>query len=114
MWFDPGLARLFITSTLLHLGEDINLLVVSATHLTISHQINSSKFCPIKGGICHAFRYLSVQIKIMLLLSFFVFCNVQVLFYVILISYLCFSFHFLYLYNYVLILFIYVSFFHYV
>jgi hypothetical protein len=24
MWFDPGLAGLFITSTLLHLGEDIN------------------------------------------------------------------------------------------
>ena len=23
MWFDPGLAGLFITSTLLHLGEDI-------------------------------------------------------------------------------------------
>jgi hypothetical protein len=30
MWFDPGLARLYITPTLLHLGEDINLLVVSA------------------------------------------------------------------------------------
>jgi len=29
MWFDPGLAGLFITSTLLHLGEDINLFVVS-------------------------------------------------------------------------------------
>jgi hypothetical protein len=29
MWFDPGLAGLFITSTLLHLREDINLLVVS-------------------------------------------------------------------------------------
>ena len=29
MWFDPGLAGLFITSTLLHLGENINLLVVS-------------------------------------------------------------------------------------
>jgi len=29
MWFDPDLAGLFITSTLLHLGEDINLLVVS-------------------------------------------------------------------------------------
>jgi len=27
--FDPGLAGLFITSTLLYLGEDINLLVVS-------------------------------------------------------------------------------------
>ena len=24
MWFDPGLAGLFITSTLLHLEEDIN------------------------------------------------------------------------------------------
>ena len=31
MWFDPGLAGLFITSTLLHLREDINLLVVSST-----------------------------------------------------------------------------------
>jgi hypothetical protein len=29
MWFDPDLAGLFITSTLLHLEEDINLLVVS-------------------------------------------------------------------------------------
>ena len=29
MWFDLGLAGLFITSTLLHLEEDINLLVVS-------------------------------------------------------------------------------------
>jgi len=55
---------------------------------------------------------LVVQIKILLLLSFFVFCNVQVLFYVIfsLISCLCFLFHLLYLYNYVLILFIYVFF----
>jgi len=30
MWFDPGLARLFITLTLLHLEEDINLLVLSS------------------------------------------------------------------------------------
>jgi hypothetical protein len=29
LWFDPSLAELFITSTLLHLGEDINLLVMS-------------------------------------------------------------------------------------
>ena len=29
LWSDPGLVGLFITSTLLHLGEDINLLVVS-------------------------------------------------------------------------------------
>ena len=35
MWFDFGLARLFITSTLLHLGEDINLLVVSVTLLKL-------------------------------------------------------------------------------
>jgi hypothetical protein len=57
---------------------------------------------------------LVVQIKILLLLFSFVFCNVQVLFNVIfsLISYLCFSFPLLYLYNYVLILFIYVSFIH--
>ena len=33
MWFDPGFAGLFITSTLLHLGEDINLLVVSVSSL---------------------------------------------------------------------------------
>jgi len=57
---------------------------------------------------------LIVQIKILLLLSFFVFYNVQVLFHVIfsLISCLCFSFSLLYLYNYVLILFIYVSIIH--
>jgi hypothetical protein len=30
MWFDPSLAGLFITLTLLHLGEDINLLIVSS------------------------------------------------------------------------------------
>jgi len=29
MWFDPGHAGLFITSTLLYLGEDINSLIVS-------------------------------------------------------------------------------------
>jgi hypothetical protein len=29
MWFDIGLVGLFITSTLLHLEEDINLLVMS-------------------------------------------------------------------------------------
>ena len=61
---------------------------------------------------------LVVQIKILLLLSFFIFCNVQVLFYVILISCLRFSFPFLYIVNlyliYVLILFTYVSLFHYV
>jgi hypothetical protein len=47
-------------------------------------------------------------------LSFFIFCNVQVLFHVIfsLISCLYFSFPLLYLYNYVLILFIYVSLIH--
>jgi hypothetical protein len=31
LWFDPGLVGLFITSTLLHLGQDINLLVVSVS-----------------------------------------------------------------------------------
>jgi len=35
MWFDPGLAGLFITSTLLHLGEDIILLVVSVRDIFI-------------------------------------------------------------------------------
>ena len=40
MWFDPGLAGLFITSTLLHLGEDINLLVVST----------ALNMCSIKAG----------------------------------------------------------------
>ena len=69
-----------------------------------------------KGGIYHTFRHLSFQIKILLLLSFFVFCNVQVLFHVIfsLISYLCFSFTLLSLVNLfnicVLMLFIYVPF----
>jgi hypothetical protein len=85
-----------------------------ATHSTISHQINIFKFWHIKGGICHAFRHLGFQIKILLLFSFIIFCNVQVLFYVIfsLISCLCFSFPLLYLYKYVLILFIYVSLIH--
>ena len=32
MWFDLGLAGLFITSTLLHLGGDINILVVSVAY----------------------------------------------------------------------------------
>ena len=73
-----------------------------------SYQINSSEFWPIKGGICHAFRHLGVQNKIMLLLSFFIFlyCSSFILCYFNL-----FSFPF---YNYVLILFIFVSFFHYV
>jgi len=44
-----------------------------ATHSTITHQINSSKFWPIKGGICHAFRHLGFQIKIMLFISLFIF-----------------------------------------
>ena len=44
-----------------------------ATHSTISHQINSSEFWPIKGGICHAFRHLGFQIKIMFLLSLFIY-----------------------------------------
>jgi hypothetical protein len=44
-----------------------------ATHSTISHQINNSEFWPIKGGIYHAFRHLGFQIKIIFLLSFFVF-----------------------------------------
>ena len=44
MWFDPGLAGLFITSTLLHLGEDINLLIVSKT-LSIC-----SSFGQVQGG----------------------------------------------------------------
>jgi len=48
-------------------------------------------------------------------LSFFVFCNVQDLFYVILISCLCFSFPLLYLVNlyhvYVLIFFLFMFFF---
>jgi len=35
MWFDPGLTGFFITSTLLHLGEDINLLVVSLDNAKI-------------------------------------------------------------------------------
>jgi hypothetical protein len=86
-----------------------------ATHPTISHEINSSKFWPIKGGICHTFRYLGFQIKIISLLAFFLYSfNVLVLFHVIvsLISCLCLSFPLLYLYNYVLILFIYVSLIH--
>jgi hypothetical protein len=88
-----------------------------ATHTTISQQINSSEFWPIKGGICHAFRHLGFQIKIISLLAFFL-CsfNVLVLFHVIvsLISFLCLLFPLLYLYNHVLLLFIYVSLLHHV
>jgi hypothetical protein len=40
MWFDPGLAGLFITSTLLHLGEDINSLVVSLTFAIDANNID--------------------------------------------------------------------------
>ena len=40
MWFDPGLAGLFITSTLIHLGEDINLLFVSL-HDQPDHQLGT-------------------------------------------------------------------------
>jgi len=47
MWFDPGLAGLFITSTLLHLGEDINLLVVS-----------------VEEEICVILAYTSTEYKI--------------------------------------------------
>jgi len=36
MWIDPGLAGLFITSTLLHLGEDINSLIVSPEFMFLS------------------------------------------------------------------------------
>jgi len=35
-----------------------------ASHSTISHQINSLKFWPIKESTCHAFRHLGFQIKI--------------------------------------------------
>jgi hypothetical protein len=43
MWFDLGLAGLFITSTLLHLEEDINLLVVSITLVgKLRHEATSS------------------------------------------------------------------------
>jgi len=62
--------------------------------------------------------HLGILVFISRSLSLFVFCNVQVLFYVILISYLCFSFPLLYLVNlchvYVLILFIYVFLLHHV
>jgi len=43
-----------------------------ATHSTISQQINISEFWPIKGDICHVFRHLGFQIKIMLLLSLYI------------------------------------------
>jgi hypothetical protein len=41
MWFDIGLAGLFITSTLLHLGEDINSFgrVIRQTLLSNKRQI---------------------------------------------------------------------------
>jgi len=47
-----------------------------ATHSTISQQINSSEFWPIKGGICHAFRSLGgsdQDLALALSLSLFIF-----------------------------------------
>jgi hypothetical protein len=35
----------------------------AATHSTISHQINSSEFSPIKRGICHVFKHLGFSDK---------------------------------------------------
>ena len=44
LWFDPGLAGLFITSTLLHLEEDINSLVVSIVIMEcLRHQIKTKR-----------------------------------------------------------------------
>ena len=54
MWFDPGLARLFITSTLLHLGEDINLLVVSDNKTWIIAGEDDLK-CHIVNFVVHHF-----------------------------------------------------------
>ena len=47
--------------------------VRSWPHSTIIHQINNSEFWPIKGGICHVFGGLVVQIKLMLFISLFIF-----------------------------------------
>ena len=47
MWFDSGLTKLFITSTLLHLGEDINLLVVSTFYIAKSYSQNSCLYSPL-------------------------------------------------------------------
>ena len=44
LWFDSGLAGLFTTSTLLHLGEDINSLIVSRTQGTLlSNNVTNPK-----------------------------------------------------------------------
>ena len=47
MWFDPSLAELFITSTLLHLRENINLLVVSDTK-KLTRAITSACYTTLK------------------------------------------------------------------
>jgi len=73
-----------------------------ATHSTISQQMNSSEFWPIKGGICHVFRHLGFQIKIMLLLSLYI------------LQCLSFTYINLLLLLFISLGFIYVSLFHYV
>ena len=50
MWFDLGLARLFITSTLMHVEECINILIVSLIRkiLTFRGHASSPKLNLIK------------------------------------------------------------------
>jgi hypothetical protein len=73
LWFNPGLARLFITSTLLHLREDINILVVlinfviilyylfaslyrCRVEVIISYNFGSSRQVPVESS-CKSFKY---------------------------------------------------------
>jgi hypothetical protein len=43
LWFDHGFAGLFITSTLLHLGEDINFLVCHQVFIKVKRLINPNQ-----------------------------------------------------------------------
>jgi len=51
--------------------KKIRIVIKSRCGHPFSQQINSSEFWPIKGGICHVFRHLGVQIMIMLVATQF-------------------------------------------
>ena len=70
-----GEVRIYPAAQTLFSIQPISRLLEVQMNSSIIHEINSSKFWPIKRGIYHVFRYLGVQIKIMLLFPLFIFCN---------------------------------------
>jgi len=63
LWFDPGLARLFITSTLLHLGEDINLLVVSSAARVLLLALLELSLPFLEGFVVVLLRFLKLACR---------------------------------------------------